>query len=80
MLISGEIRAFFLTPNVKSIIQPMDQGVIETTNRHYKKKLITHNLEGEENLNEALKKINVKDVIYMVAQAWQLVNPATIRK
>lgn len=80
MLISGEIRAILLPPNVTSIIQPMDQGVIETTKRHYKKKLITHILECEENLNEALKKINVKDVIYKVAQAWQLVNPATIRK
>ena len=58
----------------------MDQGVIETTKRHYKKKLITHILECEENLNEALKKINVNDVIYMVAQAYQLVNLATIRR
>ncbi|GBO24783.1 hypothetical protein AVEN_233360-1 [Araneus ventricosus] len=31
-------------------------GVIEAMKRHYKKKLITHILECEENLNEALKK------------------------
>ncbi|GBM78129.1 Jerky -like [Araneus ventricosus] len=59
-------------------------GVIEAMKRHYKKKLIilnlSHNLKCEENLNEALKKINVKDVIYMIAQAWQLVKAATIRK
>ncbi|GBO17681.1 hypothetical protein AVEN_93642-1 [Araneus ventricosus] len=45
-------------------------GVIEAMKKHYKKKLITH----------TLKKINVKDVIYMIAQAWQLVKAATIRK
>ncbi|GBM56705.1 hypothetical protein AVEN_224753-1 [Araneus ventricosus] len=55
-------------------------GVIEAMKRHYKKKLITHILECEENLNEALKKKNVKDVIYMIAQTWQLVKAATIRK
>ncbi|GBM03130.1 hypothetical protein AVEN_200821-1 [Araneus ventricosus] len=55
-------------------------GVTEAIKRHYRKKLITHVLECEENLNEALKKINVKDVIYMITQAWQLVKAATIRK
>ncbi|GBM51186.1 hypothetical protein AVEN_15098-1 [Araneus ventricosus] len=55
-------------------------GVIEAMKRHYKKKLITHILECEECLNEALKKINVKDVIYMIAQAWQLAKAITIRK
>ncbi|GBN03992.1 Jerky -like [Araneus ventricosus] len=80
MLTSGEIRAIFLPSNVTSLIQPMDQRVIEAMKRHYKKKLITHILKCEENLNGALKKINVKDIIYMVAQAWQLVKAATIRK
>ncbi|GBO37409.1 hypothetical protein AVEN_137029-1 [Araneus ventricosus] len=55
-------------------------GVIEAMKRHYKKKLITHILECEENLNEALKKINGKDIIYMNAQAWQLTKAAMIRK
>ncbi|GBN19008.1 hypothetical protein AVEN_195775-1, partial [Araneus ventricosus] len=65
---SGEIRAIFLPTNVTLLIQPMDQGVIEAMKRHYKKKLMTHILECEENLYEALKK-NVKDVIYTIAQA-----------
>lgn len=57
----------------------MDQGVIETTKRHYKKKLITHILECEKNLNDALKKM-WKHVIYKVIQALQLINPAPICK
>ncbi|GBM66945.1 Jerky -like [Araneus ventricosus] len=80
MLISGEIRAIFLSANVTSLIQPMYQGVMEAMNKHYKKKLINHILECEENLYEALKKINVKEVIYMIAQAWQLIKTATIQK
>ncbi|GBM61898.1 Jerky -like [Araneus ventricosus] len=80
MLTSGEIRAIFLPANVTSLIQPMDQGMIEAMKGHYKKKLISHILECEENLNEALKQINVKDVIYLIAQARQFVKAATIRK
>lgn len=32
----GRIKAMFLPPNTTSTIQPMDQGVIESTKRHYR--------------------------------------------
>ena len=36
----GKITAFYLPPNVTSLIQPMDQGVLVALKRHYKKKLL----------------------------------------
>ena len=33
----GQIRAMFLPPNVTSLIQQMDQGVLISIKRHYKK-------------------------------------------
>ena len=54
----------FLLVSMTSLIQPMDQGVNEAM-----KRLITHILECKENLNEVLKKINEKDIIYLIAQA-----------
>ncbi|GBL80995.1 hypothetical protein AVEN_83086-1 [Araneus ventricosus] len=54
-------------------------GAIEAMKRHYKKKVITHILECEENLNEALKnKCERRNP--QIAHAWQLVKAATIRK
>jgi len=41
----GEMYVKFLPPNVTELIQPMDQGVIETTKRLYRKKLIMFLLE-----------------------------------
>ena len=36
----GKIIALYLPPNVTSLIQPMDQGVLVTLKRHYKRKLL----------------------------------------
>ena len=35
-----DIKAKFLPPNVTSLIQPMDQGVIENIKRRYRKRLM----------------------------------------
>ena len=36
----GEISTKFLPPNVTSLIQPMDQGVLQTLKKRYKKTLL----------------------------------------
>lgn len=37
---SGDIRVHYLPANVTSLIQPMDQGAIETLKWHYRRKLL----------------------------------------
>ena len=36
----GKVIAKFLPPNVTSLIQPMDQGVLESIKRRYRKKIL----------------------------------------
>lgn len=61
----GKIEAKFLPPNVTSIIQPMDQGVLKALKWNYKKKLIRR-LVIEDDRGESvlafLKSINMKSV------------------
>ncbi|XP_014285598.1 jerky protein homolog-like [Halyomorpha halys] len=66
----NEVRTIFLPPNVTPLIQPMDQGVIESLKRRYRSKFLSSLIEKTAtgfSLMEAVKSINIKDVIYMLA-------------
>lgn len=80
---SGEIKAMFLPPAVTSLIQPMDQGVLENLKRNYRRLLLEHILEEVDegaNLTECLKKLNLKNVVYWIASAWNQVKGRTLQK
>ncbi|XP_046683332.1 jerky protein homolog-like [Homalodisca vitripennis] len=82
-LVSDGIRALFLPPNVTALIQPLDQGVLETFKRNYKKRLLRNLLEKLEDglgVTDALKLITMKDVVYWVSEAWDNVREDTIRR
>ncbi|XP_054725301.1 jerky protein homolog-like [Anastrepha obliqua] len=70
-----DIKLVYLPPNVTSLVQPMDQGVIKSLKRGYRRKLVSEILQHSESedkgLLEVIKKINIKDVIYMFATAFQ---------
>jgi len=74
LLISREglVKAMFLTSNVTSLIQPMDQGALETLKRQYRKSLLRDILlsDGEVYIVEFLKSVNMKVVIEKVAISW----------
>lgn len=79
----GDIRAMFLPPNVTAVCQPMDQGVLETLKRNYRRKLLStliQEIEDGHDLIMKLKSINLKDVAYWVASAWTDVRAETIAK
>lgn len=64
----------YLPPNVTSLIQPMDQGVIEATKRLYRNSLLRElRLKNdEESVLSQLKKLTIKDCSYRIAHAWEL--------
>lgn len=78
------IKCIFLPPHVTSIVQPMDQGVIECLKRRYKTKLLSEILAKMEfdgkSLIDALKAVNIKDVILMVAAAFHEIPSSTFVK
>ena len=73
----------YLPPNTTTILQPMDQGVLESMKRRYKKamlqKLLLEDEEGR-SVVEFVKNINIKDVVYMLAAAWDDIPSTTLLK
>lgn len=79
----GEFRAMFLPPNTTALIQPMDQNVIQNIKLRYRKSLLTNILADpayEDNILNALKKINLKDVVFSLAICWSQVSLDLINK
>ena len=72
----GSITCMFLPLNTTSLIQPIDQGVLQAAKNCYKRKLLqrvitSQDTETTQSLKEIMKKLTVKDSIYMLADAWE---------
>lgn len=79
---SGDISVQFLPPNVTPLLQPMDQGVLESIKKVYRRQLLAQLLEaeGEDSVIQLLKTINIKKVIYMIASSWDNVTQSSLVK
>ncbi|XP_055308293.1 jerky protein homolog-like, partial [Sitodiplosis mosellana] len=77
----GNIKCIFLPANTTSSVQPMDQSVIETFKRRYRKKFIEA-LVTEETVSiiEYWKAYNMKNVVYNTADAWDEVSEETLKR
>ncbi|KAK9704280.1 DDE superfamily endonuclease [Popillia japonica] len=68
--------------NVTSVLQPT--GVIETFKRFYRKQLLQMLLldmeNGEESVLISYFKLNLKDAVYMAADAWASLKDTTLEK
>ncbi|XP_044595474.1 jerky protein homolog-like [Cotesia glomerata] len=72
----------FLPPNVTSLIQPLDQGIIEKFKRRYRNDLIEKILLQEENNVENkdfFQSFNLLDAFNLCALAWDEVTSSDIR-
>ena len=79
----GNIFAHFLPPNVTSLIQPMDQGVLVALKRRYKRKLLHRLIIEEENgasIVDFFKSVNTTVVVEMTADSWDEIRASTLRK
>ncbi|XP_015429410.1 PREDICTED: jerky protein homolog-like [Dufourea novaeangliae] len=69
----GEIRAIFFPPNVTSLIQPLDQGIIEDMKNRYITNLLTYIINAQEdglNYIEAMDSFSLKNAIELISDAW----------
>ena len=82
----GKIRCVFLPPNTIPLLQPMDQGILETTKRIYRKNLIWKIISSSDSddttkgIVDFIKSLTLKDAVYMSAAAWDVVKASTISK
>lgn len=72
------IRVMFLPPNVTPILQPMDQNVIQAIKMQYKRSLLYTVLSKEDSVIKSLKEVNLKDVVFSLANAWENLNKKVI--
>lgn len=68
----SNITIAFLPPNCSSVIQPLDQGIIEAVKRRYRTVIVREKIERLEN-NKHTEEINIKTAMYMLKRAWDAV-------
>ncbi|XP_052262071.1 tigger transposable element-derived protein 4-like [Dreissena polymorpha] len=71
-----KIKLQFLPPNTTSVIQPMDQGIIQTMKLKYRKRQLQHVMMELERSSattgpQILKEVNILQAIYWVISAWK---------
>ncbi|GAB0091425.1 hypothetical protein DMENIID0001_062680 [Sergentomyia squamirostris] len=82
-LVSGGIRVMYLPPNCTATVQPMDQHVLETLKKKYKRsfvKFLLRKLEDGDDLLEAVKNVDILKTIKWLAEAWDDVRAETIAR
>ena len=70
----SHIKFLMLPPNATSIVQPLDQGIIRSVKRRYKKKLAERYLVSVENNKDAntiIKQLDIAAATNMVHNAWK---------
>jgi len=66
--INKQIRVVFLPANTAALIPTMDQDVLESVKKRYIQKISIKITNGKgQSMMEFLRNINIKDVIYVVA-------------
>ena len=79
----SQITVLYLSPNITSILQPMDEGPIEATNGLNRKELITAlSTEGNKDtsLVDLIKRMDIMDVIKMHVKTWSEVKVEATKK
>lgn len=77
----GNITCFFLPANSTAILQPMDQSVIESLKKRYRKRFI-RSLVSEEgtSLKDFWKGYNLKHVIDNISDCWDEIREETLKR
>ncbi|BFZ00329.1 hypothetical protein BsWGS_03368 [Bradybaena similaris] len=75
----GQIFTILLPPNSTSLIQPMDQGIIQNMKCHYRGGLL-RKLVSKASVELFLSDYNIKNAIDNIAFAWRQVQPSTLQK
>ncbi len=78
----GKIIAKFLPPNVTALIQPMDQGILVSIKRRYRRKILEELVFQDDqgmSIVAFLKKIDMLKVAKIIASSWEEISPISIQ-
>ena len=76
----GKITAKFLPPNVTALVQPMDQGVLESIKRVYRKQILRDLIsQSTFTIEDFFKKVDMIKIVDTISSAWNMVKPSSIR-
>lgn len=79
ILKDGNIRVLFFPPNVTSIGQPMDQGILQLLKMKYRRRLLRYILtDDDSNLIDQLKKVDMLDVVRWISDSWNEIQPISL--
>ena len=72
-----------MPPNITSLIQPLDQGIIRAAKAHYRTQIMRKMLQEMEQSGtskvESSKSVDILRAMHMLKRAWFLVMPTTIK-
>ena len=74
-------RIAFLPPNVTTLLQPLDQGIIQSAKAHYRTQLIRQlviTVENNGTFDQFAKNMDILTAIFMIKRAFFLVTSQTI--
>ena len=70
-----------MPPNVTSLIQPMDQGVLENIKHRYKRDLLRKfMLESEVSFVNFANTLTIKDAVYASSKYWKEVSVTSLSR
>jgi hypothetical protein len=72
------IKLVFLPPNTTSVLQPLDQGIIQNIKQSYRKKLVKDMISSLEK-NEIYRPINLYAAVNLLAECWDEVTDLCIK-
>ena len=76
----GNITTVFLPKNTTSILQPLDGGLIGMFKKKYRSQMLNHIVSTEGELSEIVKKVTLKDALYMTVSSWNEISEETVKK
>ena len=75
----GSFICHFFPPKVKTLLQPMEQGIISSMKRYYRRDLLIDLINKGLTIAEFMKGLTIKDAIRGIARGWEQVTEETIR-
>ncbi|KAH7929555.1 DDE-domain-containing protein [Leucogyrophana mollusca] len=73
------VQLEFFEPNLTSFVQPLDAGIIRCFKAHYRRAFCNRAIDLDEAGERDIYKINILEAMLMAKEAWDAVEPSTIK-